>query len=263
MFLVLGGKLFWRKALLIILGIVLVWLIFGQGYNSSNNLLVMVSRIRDRLPIYSVDTEGEKKVSISFDACWGATRTNQLLETLEQYDVKTTFFVTNIWLEDYPDKIRKIAEAGHEIGLHSKTHAHFNSLSDDEIKKELLKNAEMIEELTSQKPKLFRPPFGEYNDRVIRISEQLGFQPVQWSLDSLDWKEGYDADTIYQRITSRIGPGDIVLFHNDGEYTPKALPRILEWLQDKGYKVVPVSELIWKDDFYIDLNGVQHRKGGS
>lgn len=256
----LSRKFLWRWVIVALMALLVLGFLAGSGLYGPRNLAVMVSRLGKLLPIYSVDTTGEKKVAISFDACWGAERTEKILEILDRYHVKTTFFLVNIWLEDYPEKARRIVEAGHEIGLHSTTHAHFNQLSEQQIVEELKQNADLITKVTGYQPRLFRPPFGEYSNKVIQTCEELGYQPIQWSIDSLDWKEGYTAETIYQRVTSRMEPGAIVLFHNDGKYTPQALPHILEWLHKEGFKVVPVSELLWKDNFYIDLNGVQHYK---
>jgi len=209
------------------------------------------------LPIYKVGTD-EQKVAISFDASWGATRTGKILDTLDEFEIKTTFFLVNIWLEDYPDKAKEIVARGHEIGLHSVSHPDFTRLSEEQIRKELLENQSMIKDITGFEANLFRPPFGAYNNRVIQICNELNIYPIQWSIDSLDWKSISVADMV-QRVT-RAEAGDIVLFHNDGANTPEALIEILKNFQERGLRVVPISELIYKDDYYIDVNGIQHRK---
>jgi peptidoglycan/xylan/chitin deacetylase (PgdA/CDA1 family) len=138
-------------------------------------------------PIYSVDIQ-EKKVAISFDACWGKERTDKILDILDKYNVKTTFFLVNIWIEDYPEKANKIVERGHEIGLHSSTHTKFTELSDEKIREELENNKEMIKQVTNYNGILFRPPFGDYNTRVINIIQEMDLYPIQWSVDSLHTK---------------------------------------------------------------------------
>lgn len=209
------------------------------------------------LPIYKVATD-EKKLAISFDASWGATRTDRILDILDEYGVKTTFFLVNIWLEDYPDKAREIVARGHEIGMHSVSHPDFRKLNSEQIKKELLDNQKMIKDITGFEADLFRPPFGAYNNKLIQICSELNIYPIQWSIDSLDWKNISTADMV-KRVT-KADAGDIVLFHNDGANTPDALAEILKNFKERGLKVVPISELIYKNNYYIDVNGVQHTK---
>ena len=206
-------------------------------------------------PIYAVDIQ-EKKVAISFDATWGSTRTPQILQILAKHGVRTTFFLTNIWLNEYPHLGKEIVAAGHETALHTATHPRLTDLPDEKIRQELRDNAALITEVTGQQPYLLRPPFGAYNNRVITVAREENLIPIQWSVDSLDWKN-LSADAMFQRVTQRIHPGAIVLFHNDGAHTPQALEPILEYLKKEGYTVVPVSELIYQDNYYVDINGIQ------
>ncbi|MBR6823576.1 MAG: polysaccharide deacetylase family protein [Firmicutes bacterium] len=212
-------------------------------------------------PVYKVDT-AESRVAISFDASWGAENTLQILDILDEYGVKTTFFLVNIWLEDYPDMAKEIVARGHEIGLHSVTHPHFSALSEQQIREELEQNRRLIADTTGYTAELFRPPFGDYDDRTVSISAELGIVPVQWSIDSLDWKD-LSAAEIEERVLKKIGAGDIVLFHNAGLHTPEALPNILAALAERGLQVVPVGELIYRDNWYVDNNGVQHMGGSA
>lgn len=210
------------------------------------------------LPVYEVDTP-KQEVAISFDASWGAEHTEALLDILDSYDIKTTFFLVNLWLEDYPELAREIAARGHEIGLHSATHPDMAGLSREQIDRELEENYSLIQQTTGVAPTLFRPPYGSYNDRLIAAAAEAGFTSVQWSVDSLDWQD-LSAEEIFRRVTADIQAGDIVLFHNNGLHTAEALPLILDHLKNQGLQVVPVSELLWQEDWYVDVNGVQHRK---
>ncbi|MFI3175039.1 MAG: polysaccharide deacetylase family protein [Bacillota bacterium] len=135
-----------------------------------------------QLPIYCVETE-EKKVSISFDAAWGADDTDELLRILADNNVTTTFFLCGYWVEQYPEEVKKIAEAGHDIGNHSSTHPHMNELSADQITKELMECHEAVKDLTGIEMDLFRPPFGEYNNTVVETSFANGYYPVQWDVE--------------------------------------------------------------------------------
>ena len=207
------------------------------------------------LPVYEVDTP-EQAVAISFDASWGAEHTEEILDILDRYGVKTTFFLVNLWLEDYPEMAKEIAARGHEIGLHSATHPDMAGLSREQIERELADNYAMIEQTTGCTPALFRPPYGSYNDTVITAARDAGFTSVQWSVDSLDWQD-LSAEEIFRRVTKDVHAGDIVLFHNNGLHTAEALPQILDYLQQQGLQAVPVSRLLWQEDWYVDVNGVQ------
>lgn len=229
--------------------------IYNQAHEAIG-VLVPGSKLK---PIYYVDTE-EKKIAISFDATWGAEYTPKILDILQRYNVKTTFFLTNIWLKEYPEVAKKIRLAGHEIGMHSVTHPHMNNLAESQIKEELLGNAKMIKDITKFEPKLFRPPFGEYNNKVINTIESLGFIPIQWSIDSLDWMENMSKQNIVQRVTKKLHPGAIVLFHNNGKYTAAALEEIIKYTLDQGYSILPVSQLLYKENYFVDHQGAQKLK---
>lgn len=209
-------------------------------------------------PIYSVDLP-EKKIAFSFDATWGSSRTEQILQILDKNQIKTTFFLTNIWMNDYPQLTKAIAERGHELALHSANHPRMTELTPEKIEEELLNNAKLIEELTKQKASLFRPPFGAYNNKVIEVVQKNSLIPIQWSIDSLDWKD-LSEQQIFERISKRKIPGAIILFHNDGKNTPQALQPIIDDLIKDGYKIVPISELIYHDNYYIDINGIQRSR---
>ena len=117
-----------------------------------------------------------------------------------------------------------------------------------------------IEAITGCKVNLFRPPYGDYDSKVVEVMDKQKQYTVQWSVDSLDWKDK-TAEQIHQRVVENIHPGAIVLFHNAAKNTPAALPGILKSLKEMGYKIVPVSELIYKDDYTIDHTGKQISKG--
>lgn len=214
-----------------------------------------------QLPVYSVARD-QKMCAISFDAAWGADNTQAILDVLAEYGIKTTFFVVGNWADQYPDTMRAIAEAGHEIMNHSNAHDHFNSLSAEQIRDDVTACNEKIAALTNVTPTLIRCPFGEYDDHVIAALRAMGMEPIQWSVDSLDWK-GISAEDICARIVGKVQPGDIILFHNAGEHTPEALPVILKSLLADGYEVVPISEILLTGETTIDHAGRQCPAGES
>ena len=211
------------------------------------------------LPIYCVDKGEEKICAISFDAAWGNEDTEKLIKILDEYKVKTTFFVVGSWVDKYPESVKALADAGHEIMNHSDSHPHFSQISDDKLREEIKNCSEKIEKITGKKVDLLRPPYGDYNARVVNCVNDMEHYTIQWSVDSLDWKN-LTSEQIHKRVTENIHPGAIVLFHNAAKNTPAALPSILKTLTDDGYKIVPVSKLIYKDNFKIDHTGKQIAK---
>ena len=208
------------------------------------------------LPVYSVETQ-EKKISISFDCAWGTEYTDELLDVLERENVRATFFMVEFWTEKYPQYVKKIDEKGHEIGTHSATHSYMSKLSEEEIRQELTSSSQAIEEVTGKKTQLFRPPYGDYDDLLIDTAKSMGLYSIQWDVDSLDWKD-LSANDIAMRVINRVQNGSIILCHNNGLHTAEALPVILDTLKNKGYEFVPVGELIYKENYTIDVNGRQH-----
>ncbi len=251
-----------QKEWAILVGILTVlFVFFALRALSSSPMISRVLGTSRKIPIYSVQKEA-KEVALSFDAAWGASRTPEILDIMEQYELTTTFFLVSFWIEDYPEMARQIAARGHEIGLHSSTHPHMTSLSPGAIRKELRENRRLIEEVTGQRANLFRPPFGEYDDRLIEVAESMNLVTIQWSLDSLDWKD-LSAERMAKRILDNIEPGDIVLFHNNGKNTPAALRKIIPALLERGYEIKPISDLILKENYYIDHEGRQRPRPGA
>ena len=208
------------------------------------------------LPIYSVARE-EKKIAISFDCEWGTEHTDAILKALDQNDVRCTFFMVEFWTEKYPEYVKKIDEAGHEIGTHSKTHPYMSKLSEAEIRAELSSSSEAITAVTGKKVDLFRPPYGDYDNLVIDTAKSMGIYSIQWDVDSLDWKD-LSATDIAMRIINGVKPGSIILCHNNGLHTAEALPLIFSTLQNRGYEFVPIGELIYRENYTIDSAGKQH-----
>ncbi|MBR1779896.1 MAG: polysaccharide deacetylase family protein [Oscillospiraceae bacterium] len=223
---------------------------------------VGASATQRQLPIYAVEpAAGEKKIAISFDAAWGADDTDTLIDILGEYNVSATFFLVGQWVDAYPEEVKKLHEAGHEVMNHSNTHPYFTQCATDTVISEIEACNDKIEAITGVRPTLIRCPYGDYNDAVINAVRSLDMEPIQWSVDSLDWKDSATAQSIYDRVVSQVEPGSIILCHNDAEYTPDALANILKTLQEEGYTFVPISELILPQPYTIDHAGVQHPAG--
>ena len=229
----------------------------GVLVTAKANISVSNSVNGKELPIYCVET-AEPKVALTFDAAWGNEDTAKILEILKKHDVHVTFFMTGGWVESYPDDVRAILAAGHDLGNHSENHKNMSQLSDDVKKDELMKVHEKVRDLTGYEMFLFRPPYGDYDNAVVNVAKDCGYFAIQWDVDSLDWKD-YGVDSIIKTVTEHkhLGNGSIILCHNGAKFTAQALDTLITKLKDKGYTIVPVSELIYRDKYHLNHEGRQ------
>lgn len=215
--------------------------------------------IRICLKFYLARKASHFYINISLLLAWGNEDTAHILDILAEHDVNATFFMTGGWMNQYPDDVKAIAAAGHDLGNHSQNHKQMSSLSAEECKSELLEPHKYIKELTGKEMILFRPPYGDYNNTLIDTAKELGYYTIQWDVDSLDWKD-YGVESIIQTVTENknLGNGSIILMHNGAKYTADALDAIITILKEKGYEIVPVSKLILKENYEIDHEGRQY-----
>ena len=246
------------KSIRFVLVVLLAAVLLAISFNGVSSAQVFFGYNAKLVPVYSVETE-KKQVAISFDAAWGADKTQGIMDILEEYDAGGTFFLVGFWVDKYGDLVKEIDERGFEIGTHSNTHPDMTKLSADAMEKELTTCVDMIENITGKNVELFRPPYGAYNDTLIKTSEKLGLIPIQWSVDSLDWK-GISAQEITTRIINNVKNGSIILCHNNSDYILDALPMILDRLTAQGYTVTSVGDLVYKENYEIDRQGVQKLK---
>ena len=239
-----------------ILILVLAVGLFGLVVAGRSRAIYVSNQNRD-LPIYCVDKDqNDKKISISFDAAWDNSDSEHIKEILGERNIRTTFFVVGDWVDKYPETVKSLSDAGHEIMNHSDSHPHMTEISKEEMAEELNKCSDKIEEVTGVRPTLFRPPYGDYNNDVVGVARENGYYTIQWSVDSLDWKD-LSASEICSRVLKDIQPGSIVLFHNAAKHTPEALPTLHDQLIADGYEIVPISELIMTENYTIDPSGMQ------
>lgn len=239
--------------------VTLCGLLFLAGSYYTKEQIVTVSNMQQQkeLPVYCVQTE-KPQVALSFDAAWGNEDTQTILDILAAHNVKVTFFMTGGWVEKYPEDVKKIAAAGHDLGNHSENHKNMSQLGTEEMKSELMEVHEKVKNLTGYEMTLFRPPYGDYSNEVIQTATSLGYYSIQWDVDSLDWKD-YGVDSIVDTVCNHkhLGNGSIILCHNGAKYTAQALDTLITTLQDKGYEFVKVSDLIYKENYTMDVEGRQ------
>ena len=209
------------------------------------------------LPIYNVETD-EKKVAFTMNCAWNDSDIDSILETLEKNQVKITFFIVGEWADKYPEAVKKIYEAGHEIGSHSNTHPHVNNISEEKNLEEIQLSINKIEKITGEKTKLYRTPYGEYNNKVIKVAQEKGYYPIQWNLDTLDYKD-LTGEEMWNRIKDKLSNGSIILSHNGTKNTASSLDMLIKNIKEKGYEIVKVSELIYTENYTIDNNGTQKK----
>lgn len=209
------------------------------------------------LPIYCVDTD-KKEIALTFDAAWGNEDTAQILEILKKHNVRVTFFMTGSWVDSYPEDVKAILAAGHDLGNHSENHKNMSQLSDSQCIEELKTVHDKVKNLTGYEMFLFRPPYGDYDNHVITNATALGYYTIQWDVDSLDWKD-YGANDIVERVCNHkaLGNGSIILCHNGAKYTATALDTLIIRLKEMGYTFVPLSELIYKEGYHLNAEGRQ------
>ncbi len=210
------------------------------------------------VPIYNVQTE-QKRISLTINCAWNADDIDKILEILDKRNVKVTFFMVGDWIDKYPEYVKKISEEDHEIANHSDKHLHVTTLDYEQNVEEIANCSEKIKKLTGKETKLYRCPYGEYNDTVVSSAVDNGYKVIQWSIDSLDY-QGLDSSQMWDRINKDLKAGSIILMHNGTDNTANALEMIIKNIQEKGYNIVPVSNLIYSENYEIDQNGTQKLK---
>lgn len=245
------------RTIKICIAMLLVAVLLSISINGSTSAQVFFGYSTRKVPIYNVETE-EKQVAISFDAAWGADKTQGIIDILKEFDVGATFFLVGFWVDDYTEMTKAIDEAGFEIGTHSNTHPDMVKLDKATMKSELETCMSKIKNVTGKDVSLFRAPFGSYNNDLLDTAESLNLKTIQWDVDSLDWK-GLSASEINNRVMSRVKNGSIILMHNNSDHVLDALRLLLNRLKVQGYKITAISDLIYQDNYTIDRNGVQHK----
>ena len=196
------------------------------------------------LAIAGTRTE-DKVVALTFDHSYGNKFTPSILDTLQQRNLKVTFFIMGPWAKKYPEVAKRIAADGHEIGSHGYRHENYGDHTAAWVREDITKAHEQIKEVTGVEPTLLRPPNGHYSRTSLQVTDELGYKTIIWNIDSLDWKNP-GRDVIINRVVQRLKPGAIILLHASDRplETADALPELLDRIAAAGYRIVTVGDLL-------------------
>ena len=234
--------------------LLLLWLLAAVVVAAFTVTRSVAARER-RLPVYSVDRQ-DRKIALTFNAAWGDETTEGVLSLLRAQGIRATFFFVGEFAEKYPESVKKIAAEGHALGNHSMTHKDPTRLTYAEILEEISACNDAVEKAAGVRPRLYRAPSGSYDNKTVEAALSLGLTAIQWSADSIDWKN-ITPEKMTRRIAEKAFPGAILLFHLGKENTLEALPGILRELQAARYEFCTVEELLLSGETYIDANGMQ------
>ena len=192
-------------------------------------------------PIYKGEAD-EKEIAFACNVVWGNEYLPDILKILKENNIKITFFIGGDWATKYPEDLKTIYQAGHELGNHGENHKKQSLLNIEQNKREILKAEESIKNVTGVKTTLFAPPYGDINNTVVDTAEGLGYKVIMWSIDTIDWNTK-DYSKIVERVEKNQHNGAIVLMHPT-EVTVKALPELIKRLQNKDYEISSVSKVL-------------------
>ena len=182
----------------------------------------------------------ETGVSLMFNVYWGTEEVYEILDVLDEYSAKSTFFIGGSWADDNVACVKEIAARGHELGNHGYFHKDHAKLSEIENREEIARCNQFLTLATGQEPTLFAPPSGAYSSVAVSVAKSLKMKTVLWTKDTIDWRDK-DASLVYSRATKDVAGGALVLMH-PMPHTVKALPDILMEYKRRGLSVITVTE---------------------
>ena len=222
------------------IAIVLMLILVGSvtlNFNSTN--VFGTSKVE---AIYEGNRDGSY-ASLMFNVYWGTEYIEDILEILDNFNVKCTFFVGGTWAEKNQSVLEQISTRGHEIGNHGYFHKDHDKLDYNGNYEEINANHSLIKSLLDIDMNLFAPPSGAYNKTTIDVADSLGYKTIMWSKDTIDWRDK-DSELVYRRATTDIKGGDLVLMHPT-LHTVTALPKILEYYANNDILATIVSKTIY------------------
>jgi probable sporulation protein (polysaccharide deacetylase family) len=224
-----------KTTVILILIIIIAIILLGMLVNHS------ISTFKTNDPIYKGDANS-KKIAFACNVAWGNEYIPKMLEIFKSNNIKITFFFEGQWAEKNPEIVRQIATDGHEIASHGYTHVKYTQWSREKYAADISKAGDVLFKITGKKPNLFAPPYGDFNDDVVKTAEDLGYKVILWSLDTIDWSNP-GVNNIIDRVVKKAHNGAIVLMHPT-KGTVEALPTMIKELESKGYEITSVSNVL-------------------
>lgn len=206
------------------------------------SILIPQNSINVSLKVPTYKGSSEDSVSLMFNVYWGTEYVEPILETLKSYEIKTTFFVGGCWVEKNHDLLRKIVNSGHEVGNHGYFHKDHDKISGKDNRNEIELCHRLVKEVCGVEMNLFAPPSGAFSQNTLDIAEEMGYNTIMWSLDTIDWRDK-DVSLIVDRATNKVSAGDLILMHPT-KSTLEALPTIIEKIKEKNLKITKVSSVL-------------------
>lgn len=211
------------------------------GFMASRKLVSVASNSEYNGTIYAGDKNSDK-ISLMINVYWGTEYVEMMLDILQKYNIKTTFFIGGTWAEENPNLLKRMYNAGHEIGSHGYSHKEHGKLSMEGNITEINKCHEIVKKILGIEMELFAPPGGSYNKATTTSATNLGYKTIMWTRDTIDWRD-HNTNLIYNRAVTNMCGGDLVLMHPTAN-TVEALSQIIEYAIGHGLKPVPVSETL-------------------
>ena len=233
-----------------------VWV---EGRETPDDTAVMAVGRTGIKAIWGVDRD-DNKIAFTMDCGSHNRYVPRILDILDEYNVKITIFVTGKFAAANPDLVRDMVARGHEIGNHSWNHPNFDEIKKDEIYSELTRTNELLESITGKPITVFRPPYGHLGGAARSIVNALGMQAIRWTHESKDARDDGSVENSLRLTTRNLQGGSIILTHASSAFTLAVLDQILQFYQDNGFEVVPVSQLLLTGETYLDENGIQHAR---
>ena len=179
-------------------------------------------------------------VSLMFNVYEHTENVDKILDILEEYGAKATFFIGGSWADDNVDCVRRIFSGGHELGSHGYFHKDHSAMNDRENLEEIRPSVKILNMICNTNITLFAPPSGAFNESTLNVCASLGLSVIMWSRDTIDWRDK-DVGLIVSRATDKLETGEFILMHPT-DCTVKALSKILSYIRDGGLKTVTVSQ---------------------
>ena len=209
-------------------------------------ILTMTVSVNAENYVYSSNDKAGKKIALTFDDGPHPKITSKILDILDKYGVKATFFVIGTNVKNYPDQISRIYEKGHEIGNHTYSHNILKSMPKSKIEKEIFDTIKEVEKICDYKPKILRPPCGIFDYNLEKIAVENNYKIVLWNIDTNDWAHS-SSSSIVKNVIKNVKDGAIILFHDyiSGDYySLDALETLIPILLEQGYEFVTITQLL-------------------